>query len=155
MHTEGQHQASRRDRQEQEQRHQVVAKLLRSNCPGVIETPMQRQHHSNDHQDCCQVQEVEEHIAYPGELSVKRPDAYAKHENLVHLRSVRLTFKMDPAKDQRKRHCPSEDCAPGHAEVSQPATPSAPTNEVLRHEITDKSAGQCAQMAPGLPPLQE
>jgi hypothetical protein len=40
MHTEGQHQASRRDRQEQEQRHQVTAKLLRSDRPSVFETPM-------------------------------------------------------------------------------------------------------------------
>ena len=36
MHTEGQHQASRRDRQEQEQRHQVIAKLLSSDCPGCL-----------------------------------------------------------------------------------------------------------------------
>src|SRR6266403_228105 len=108
MHTKGQHQTSRRDRQEQEQRHQVIAKLLAGDCPSVFETPMHGQHHPNDHQDCRQVQEVKEHMAHPGELSVKRPNAYAKHEYLVHLWGVRLTFKMDPAKDQWKSHCSSE-----------------------------------------------
>ena len=63
---------------------------------------MQRQHHPNDHQDCRQVQEVKEHIAYPGDLGVKRPNTYAEYEYLVYLRGVRLTFKVDPAKDQRK-----------------------------------------------------
>ncbi len=155
MHTKSQHQASRRDRQEQEQRHQVIAKLLRSDCPTVFETPMQRQYYPNDHQDRRQVQEVEEHIAHPGDLGVKRPDVYTEHEYLVHLRGVRLTFKMDPAKDQRKRHHPGEYRTPGHAEVCQPAAPAPPANEVLRHEIADKSAGQRQQMAPDLLPLQE
>src|SRR6266571_8546702 len=85
MHTEGQHQTSRRDRQEQEQRHQVIAKLLRSDCPSVFETPMQRQPHPNDHQDRRQVQEVEKYITYPGDLSVERPKAYTEHEDLIHL----------------------------------------------------------------------
>ena len=79
----------------------------------------------------------------------------AEHEYLVYLRGVRLTFKMDPAKDQRKRHHPGEDRAPGHTEMRQPATPAPPANEMLRHEIADKSAGQRQQMAPDLLPLQE
>ena len=45
--------ASRQDRQKQAQWHQVVAKLLRSDCPSVFETPMQRQPCSNDHQNRC------------------------------------------------------------------------------------------------------
>src|SRR5438094_4577358 len=150
VHTQGQHQTSRRDRQEQEQRHQVIAKLLRSDCSSVFEAPMQRQPHPDDHQDRRQVQEVEKYITYPGDLSVKRPKADAKHEYLVHLRGVCLTLKMDPPKDQRKRHCPSEDRAPGHAEMCQPATPAPPANEVLCHKIVDKSHGQRQHMAPEL-----
>src|SRR5262245_56133989 len=155
MHTKGQHQTSRRDRQEQEQWHQVVAKLLRSNRPRVFETPMQRQPHPNDHQDRRQVQEVEEHITYPGELNVKRPNTDAKHEYLVHLRGVCLTLKIDPAKDQWKRYCPGKYRTPGHAEVCQPAAPASPVNEVLRHKIADKSADQGQQMAPEPLPLHE
>src|SRR3977135_56419 len=155
MHTKSQHQASRRDRQEQEQRHQVIAKLLAGDCPSVFETPMQGQHRPNDHQDCRHAQEVKEHIAYPGDFGVKRPDAYAEHEYLVHLWSVRLTGKMDPAKDQWKRHHPSEDRAPGHTEVCQPAAPAAPANEVLGYEIAAQSPGQNKQMSHDSLPLQE
>src|SRR2546422_981369 len=96
MHTKSQHQASRRDCEEQEQRHQVIAKLLAGDCPSVFETPMQGQHHSNDYQDCRQVQEVEQHMAHPGDLSVKRSYVYAEHKYLVHLWGVRLTLEMDP-----------------------------------------------------------
>src|SRR6266498_1012398 len=148
MHTKSQQQASRRDCEEQEQRHQVIAKLLAGDCPSVFETPMQGQHHSNDHQDRRQVQEVEEHMAHPGELSVKRPYVYAEHEYLVHLWGVRLTLEMDPTKDQRKSHCSGEYRAPGHAEMRQPAAPAPPANEVLRHEVANQSPNQSQHMAP-------
>src|SRR5262245_11363417 len=87
------------DREQQEQRQQVLLKILQGGGPVVPQTPAQRQQHSSDHRERRPDQAVEDQMADQRRMA-EREGRQAKHEDLIARQVPRHRSEVDPAEHE-------------------------------------------------------
>ena len=139
LRADGQHQTGDADGEQQKDRKDVVCKGLYRKFALVAHSKLYGEHQSGEQNDRGDVQQVEVQETAQA-VNVELLNRKSNHEHSIDLRIVRHRFEVNPAEDQRKRHCEREHSAPGKAGVHDPSLFAAPCDETLQDEIVQQAA---------------
>src|SRR5262245_8135088 len=142
------------DREQQEQRQEVLLEILERRRPPVAQPPAQGEDHARDHEQRGPHEPVEEQV--PDQRCVgERDGGDAEDEDLIARKVARHRPEIEPAEHEGERDGGGEQAAPHDQLVRQPTRPAAPPDEPVRQEHADEPTDEAPEALRQASSLQE